>query len=310
MNYELNITFAIMKQKGIVLLADSGSTKTAWRAWQGDEAPCCVETPGINPVQMDTDTIIALLSSRLTDELRYEDGSGILPSDVCEIHFYGAGCLPSTIPTVQEALKQVFPRADIHVQSDLLGAARALCGHTKGIACILGTGSNSCLYDGERICAHTPPLGYILGDEGSGAVLGRQLLGDLLKGLLPAHIRDAFSAQYNGLETDQIIEHVYRQPQPNRYLAGFTHFIAAHRDEPSLHRLLTDGFRSFFLRNVTAYARPDLPVHLTGSIAAVFADEVREAAQATGFTVGRIEASPISGMTAYHRVAPPNRNTY
>lgn len=296
-----------MKETGTILLADSGSTKTSWRAWQGEDPPLCIETAGINPVLMDTETIVGLLDGQLLSPSAPADGDRNALADVREIHFYGAGCLPTTVPTVEKALEQTFPAAEIHVCSDLLGAARALCGHSEGIACILGTGSNSCLYDGRQICAHTPPLGYILGDEGSGAALGKRLLGDLLKGLLPKAVSNAFTDRYR-LTAGQIIEQVYRRPLPNRYLAGFTYFMAEHRREPEMHRLLTESFESFFRRNLVAYARPDLPVHMTGSVAHVFADEIKEAARATGFTTGRIIPSPVEGMIAYHRGVHGHKN--
>ncbi|MCM1108342.1 MAG: hypothetical protein NC388_04690 [Clostridium sp.] len=293
-----------MANDRIILVADSGSTKTVWRVWKGQEAPFSMETSGINPIQMNETELTQAVSEPWMDK-----PNAYKPEEINEVNFYGAGCLPHCIPTIENVLRNLFPVADLHIESDLLGAARALCGDHEGIACILGTGSNSCLYDGHYICAHTPALGYILGDEGSGAALGKQFLGNLLKGLLPDTIKEAFETHFH-LTAEQIIEQVYRRPQANRYLASFTRFIADHRQNDCMHSMLVDSFEAFFRRNIVAYNRPDLPAHLAGSIAHVFRTEITEAAANVGIAVGQIIASPIEGMTAYHMQVHPNENTY
>jgi N-acetylglucosamine kinase-like BadF-type ATPase len=180
-----------------------------------------------------------------------------------------------------------------------LGAARALCGHEEGIACVLGTGSNSCLYDGKEIISNIPPLGYILGDEGSSAVLGRRLVGDCLKNQLPEAIRDEFLTEYQ-LTQEIILEKVYRQPLANRFLASLTPFLSKHREVPEVHKLLVESFTDFFVRNVKQYRRPWLPIHFVGSIANAFAAELKEAAESLGMELGTIMQSPMEGLVRYH----------
>ncbi len=264
-----------------ILIADSGSTKTDWRL--GGRP---VETVGINPVRDSEEQVQDVLSS-LPD------------ADIEEVFFYGAGCIPPFKEKVERALASKFPRAAVHVESDMLGAARALCGRERGIACILGTGSNSCLYDGEGIVENVPPLGYILGDEGSGAVLGRILVGDLLKGMLDASLKERFLSSFQ-LTQEALLDKVYRQPMPNRFLAGLVPFIIENKAEQSVHRLVTGEFRRFFVRNVAKYRLADLDVSFVGGIAHSFSDELREAAAQEGFRVGTILRSPIDRLEAYH----------
>ena len=169
----------------------------------------------------------------------------------------------------------------------------------EGVACVLGTGSNSCLYDGKDIISNVPPLGYILGDEGSSAVLGRRLVGDCLKNQLPELVRNEFFAEY-GLTQELILERVYRQPLANRFLASLTPFLSKHRDVPEVHRLLVASFVDFFVRNVKQYRRPWLPIHFVGSIANVFSVELKEAAESLGLELGLILKSPMEGLIRYH----------
>lgn len=267
----------------MLLIADSGSTKTAWAAGAD-----IIYTAGINPVRDSRASIDGVLRAL----------PALAPRAV---YFYGAGCINPFKQSVEEALADRFPTAAISVESDLLGAARALCGHTEGIACILGTGSNSCLYDGHAIVQQVSPLGYILGDEGSGAVLGRTLVGDALKGQLGDALRRDFLA-WAALTPADIINKVYREPQANRFLASLVPFLALRRGEAPVHALLVDAFRRFFARNVAAYRRPDLPVHFAGGIAREFTAELQEAAQAEGFHTGRTIGSPIDAMVAYHNI--------
>jgi N-acetylglucosamine kinase-like BadF-type ATPase len=186
------------------------------------------------------------------------------------------------------------------VQGDLLGAARALCGREAGIACILGTGANSGLYDGRQVVMNTPPLGFILGDEGSGAVMGKLFLGALCKGLMPKGLLEEYLTDTKQDMAD-IIQHVYRQPLPNRYLAQATHFIHQHLFLDEVRRLVIDNFRAFFQRNVVQYARRDLPVRAIGSIAYHFQEQLAEAAKVEGFRLDRVEQSPMRGLVRYHQ---------
>ncbi len=283
------------------LIADSGSTKTQWMllppatagtATKGQPLQT-IATAGMNPVRDSVDTLRHVLAAELLPQL------GAAARAVRRVHFYGAGCIEPYSTVMREALAAACPAAAICVESDMLGAARALCGDEPGIACILGTGSNSCLYDGRHIARSTPALGWILGDEGSGAVLGRRLVGDVLKGQLPQHLADAFMAT-TGLTQAAIIERTYRQPEANRFLASLTPFLSAHCHEPAIRTMLLGEFRSFMQRNITAYARPDLPVHFAGGVAHAFASILREAVAACGFIPGTICAAPISMLAAYH----------
>ncbi|MBQ8520883.1 MAG: ATPase [Bacteroides sp.] len=271
------------------LIADSGSTKTDW--CMGDTHPM-IHTRGINPFHQSAEDIRRTLAEELLPRLPKEWS----PS---HIHFYGAGCTPEKSVIVKEVLRTLFPQASVEVESDLLGAARALCRKEEGIACILGTGSNSCLYDGEKIIANVSPLGYILGDEGSGATLGKRLVGDCLKRQLPEDICEAFLKE-TGLTPAEIIDKVYRRPQANRFLASLTPFLSAHREAKEIHRLLVSCFEDFFRRNVMQYHRTDLRVHFVGSIARHFREEVEEAATAFGLQTGKFIQSPIGELWNFH----------
>lgn len=276
----------------IILLADSGSSKTDWLLRRTSNGTLHrFASSGLNPCLMTDEEIVC----RLREEVLPELASQMSPVAIDRIDFYGAGCRPDQLERMSALLCSTLYAAEAEVASDLLGAARALCGSEAGIVGIMGTGSGSALYDGVRFVQQTPSLGYILGDEGSGAVLGRRLLADVFKRQLPDHILAAFRAE-SPLTIDEAIRRVYRDAAPNRFLAQFTHFLAAHRTDASVHQLLVDEFRRFFLRNIAAYSHPELPVHLVGSIAYVFKSELCEAAQDCGFTVGRILRSPIDAL--------------
>ena len=277
------------------MIADSGSTKTDWSICERESTLKTIHTQGINPCHQDEDTINTILAAELLPEMK-----DTAPQQIGRIHYYGAGCATVAICNEMAALLgNCFTNASITVDSDMLGAARALCGHSEGIACILGTGSNSCLFDGERIIDQIPSLGYILGDEGSATVLGRRLIGDCLKRQLPQNVVDEFMWKY-GLTTDSIIENVYRKPMANRYMAGFSPFLEEKRDIPEVHKMLVSCFQEFFRRNVMNYHRAWLPVNFVGSLAAAFSAELSEAAESLGMSVGTIMKSPMKGLIAYH----------
>ena len=279
----------------MILIADSGSTKTDWCLCNDGTILQSIQTQGINPYHQSEEAIETVLTEELLPQL----SKGLQHST--KVIFYGAGCANETANNrVKEAIQKVLSVADITIHSDLLGAARALCGHEEGIACVLGTGSNSCLYNGEEIIANIPPLGYILGDEGSSAVLGRRLVGDCLKNQLPKALRDEFFAEYS-LTQEIILERVYRQPLANRFLASLTPFLSKHREVPEVHRLLVESFTDFFVRNVKQYRRPWLRIHFVGSIANAFNSEVKEAAESLGMELGTIMQSPMEGLIKYHR---------
>lgn len=276
----------------MILLADSGSTKTTWSILSTDGNQRTCNTKGINPFFMSRDEIVDLIHNEFT-----------LPKEfISAIHFYGTGCaLPEKKQVLREALETHFGFIKIAVESDLLGAAHALCQNEEGIACILGTGSNSCYYDGEKIVHNVSPLGYTLGDEGSGAVLGKKLIADILKNQLPEAIRNDFFATYP-ITPGEILENVYRKPFPNRFLAQYTRFLAKHIKEERIEALVQNSFKEFFVRNVQQYEEAGrLPVHFTGSIAAVFRDSLEQAAHACGFKIGTVIATPLEGLVHYYR---------
>lgn len=278
----------------MIIIADSGSTKTEWIV--GELAGLSVTTKGINPVRDTKEEILDVLSTELMPQLF--SSPTIRQSDITEIHFYGAGCIPPFSQSVKEALEEHFPQAIAHVYSDLLGAVRALCGREEGIACILGTGSNSCLCKEGEIVKNISPLGYILGDEGSGAVLGRTLLSEMLKGNLQDLWED-FTQRYS-LSVSDIINKVYRQPQANRFLASLVPFIKEHADNPSVNDMVVNEFTRFLQRNVIPYGRPDLPVNFVGGVANNFTDEIKTACTLCGLNLGKIIARPAEEMRKYH----------
>lgn len=276
-----------MKQH--ILIADSGSTKTEW-----DLDGLRIKTQGINPFHQDDDTIRAILYDELLPQL-YSHCS-VSEFSSLKVSFYGSGVRPELEEKIVRLLSEAFPEAkQIDAHSDLLGAAIALCGHSEGIACILGTGANSCLFDGQRIVKNTPPMGYVLGDEGSGAVLGIRFLNALYKDRLPHTILSDFEA-YIGMSLAQVVDRVYRQPLANRWLASLSEFIHAHMDEPLIEALVVENFRDFLRYNVDPYGRRDLPVSALGSIAYYYQSQFLEALKSEGYTVGKILRGPLDGL--------------
>jgi hypothetical protein len=225
-----------------------------------------------------------------------------LPSDTLDsIYFYGAGCAFDKIAVVKRAIgSHLHVTHEFEVSTDMLGAARSLCGHQPGIACILGTGSNSCLYDGCNIVDNVSPLGFILGDEGSGAVLGKRLVGDLLKNQLSAKLKDKFLTQFN-LTVPEIIDRVYRKPFPNRFLAGLSSFLEENISEPGIRELLVSSFHDFLKRNVMQYkGYADYPIHFIGSIAYFYKHELVMAGNELNIRIGKVVKSPMDGLIEYH----------
>lgn len=276
----------------MILIADSGSTKTDWVLTGESGVVAQIKTQGFNPTQQSTEDIFTALSTELAGHID--------PQAPLAIYFYGAGCAYETANRrMLVALERFFATKDIYIHSDLLAAARALCGHSEGIACIMGTGSNSCLFDGEKIIENTPSLGYILGDEGSGAHLGRQLVSDCLKRQLSVSVCDKFLKKYN-LTVAGILEKVYHEPLPNRFLASFAPFLSENRTNAEIHDLLIRCFTQFFQRNTMVYRRSWLPIHIIGSIGVNFAQEIKETAESLGLSIGNIVASPINGLMEYH----------
>lgn len=276
----------------MILIADSGSTKADWWLAEGGRALRCMATQGINPYHQDEGEISSIVMGELLPQMGNAEPG--------RVYFYGSGCRAEVAGVVESALRRAFAGAErIEAQGDLLGAARAVCGRSEGVACILGTGSNSCLYDGEAIVANTPPLGYILGDEGSGAVLGREFLNALFKGRLPECLRREFES-WSGLTMADVIRRVYREPLANRFLASLSPFIHAHLSCQELRAMVIGCFRSFLRNNVTCYRRPDLPLGIVGSVGYHYREELAEAARAEGMSLGVTMRSPMEGLLRYH----------
>ncbi len=276
----------------MILIADSGSTKTDWLIPSGinNTYKICT-TKGINPFHQNSTEILNLL----LEEFDW-------PTEgIHHIYFYGAGCAnEEKNQIVKDALKKFIPHASISVYSDLLGAAHALCGIEKGIVCILGTGSNSCFYDGERILKNVSPLGYIIGDEGSGAVLGKILVADVLKNQLPEQIIQLFFNEHN-TSKDEILDHIYKQPFVNRYLAQYTKFIYRHIENQYLESLVIQSFDAFIKRNLLQYENiENYKINFTGSIAYYFKEQLIKVLKQHKLSPGKIYQSPKDGLIEYY----------
>ena len=277
-----------------ILIADSGSTKTDWICLTGDDESTQIEvqTVGLNPFHVSDNEIRGVLAHDVLPQLG--------DSQVEAVYFYGSGVRPEVEGRVEGLLRESFPDAQtVQAHSDLLGACRALCGDEAGIACILGTGANSCVYDGKKIVHNTPALGYILGDEGSGAVLGKHLLHDLYTGVLPHNLRLTFEKEM-GLELSEIINKVYREPQANRFLASLSEFIHRHLDEEGIRQMVYNTFSDFINYHVSRYGRHDLPLSFVGSIAFYYQEQLQLIVQMLGYPMGTILKSPLQGLVAYH----------
>ena len=274
------------------LIADSGSTKVDWRAIKDDGSIVEISTEGINPVFITPEEIVKILSQKLLP---------VIGPGVKNVYFYGAGVVsPQLIATLSESFKKVFPESETFAASDVLAAARALCGHNPGIACIMGTGSNSCFYDGENIAKNVRAGGFILGDEASGGVLGKKLISDFIKGLLPAHIQAEFDKRYD-LDYMKVVEKVYKQPMPSRFLASFAPFINEFIADPYMENLVNTSFDEFFKRNISQYDYKNHTVNFVGSIAYYFKEKLVAAAERNGMKVGRVLKTPIEGLVEYHK---------
>ena len=280
----------------MILIADCGSTKIDWCLLNNNNTLSRFNTTGMNAVMLTEEEMSLRFAEELMPNIKQ------FAAQIVQIYFYGAGCIaPSVCNAVSRARKANISAAEtIEVYSDLMAAARALCGHNAGIAAIMGTGSNSCLFNGTEIEANVSPLGFILGDEGSGAVIGKLFIGDVLKNQLPADICAEFLAEYQ-LDLLTIIQRVYREPGANRFLASVLPFISAHIERRELHELVLNSFRAFFRRNITQYeGYKSMPVNVIGSVAYYFKDILSEAASAEGCTLGNILRSPMDGLIAYH----------
>jgi Predicted N-acetylglucosamine kinase len=274
----------------MTIVADSGATKVDWMIISIDGTAKPVRTPGISPVYCQREEIIRILSENVA-----VDGG----SDADKVFFYGAGVVGEAYNTLMECLKEVFPKAECHAESDIVGAARALWGHQAGIAAILGTGSNSCFYDGESVLNSVHAGGFIIGDEGSGADMGKRLVSDYIKGLMPKAVEDQFKKRFK-LDYAGIVQKVYREPMPSRFLASFAPFIEEFQHHPYMTGLIESSFTDFLMRNITAYDYRRYPVSFVGSIAEVFKPYLLKCVKDCGMRMGTVFGAPIGGLVKYH----------
>ena len=278
----------------MILIADSGSTKTHWALVEGGVHRTTIHTPGLNPYFHNTASVEAILVADLIP--------GLVPDHIRGIYFYGAGCsTENNNNLLQEAMQPWFGKASIHIYHDILGAARALFGKKEGIACILGTGCNSCYYDGNEIWSKVASLGYLFGDEGAGSNLGKRLMESYLKKRLPEDLRSEFEKEYN-FTLEDYLNAFYNRPFPNRFLASFSTFIAPRQEHPYLHRLVRDSFDAFFEEQVKQYDDyRKLTVSFVGSIAFCYRKILLESAKAHKIRTGIILQSPLEGLISYHQ---------
>jgi len=281
----------------MILIADSGSTKTDWCLLAPGAPPFFFDTEGYNPYFVDSAFVVASLSRVLP--------SAVIPGDVKRVHFYGAGCFEDKAHIIVTAMDRVFAQARTEVHLDLLASARALLGNSAGFVGILGTGTNTCLYDGQRITLNIDSLGFLLGDEGSGAWLGKRLLSDFIRGVMPLRVQEEFAARY-GVTRELIMETVYTEPMPNRYCASFTPFLLESVSGGEYTReLVLRGFRDLFEQLVCRYPdHTNYSFNCIGSVADSFRSYLAEVAGYYGMTMGRIMRSPISGLAEYHSINP------
>jgi N-acetylglucosamine kinase-like BadF-type ATPase len=277
----------------VKLIADSGSSKTEWCLINGTKK-IQIKTQGISPYFLNIEQVIQILSKELLPKMKKQ-----VPD---EIHYYGTGCSNvENVKMIKLALKKVFPSAKCHVDHDLLGAARALCGNEKGIACILGTGSNSCFYNGKKIIKNSPGLGYVLGDEGSGTYLGKKVIQYYLYNTFDEDLMDRFNSKYNTSATE-ILDAVYKQPLPNRFLAGFTGFLIENRGHFMIENIIEDGFNDFFFNHIYKYRESwSMPIHFVGSVAYGFKDVLKDLCSSYELQLGKVLKNPMEGLVKYHQ---------
>jgi glucosamine kinase len=277
----------------VTLIADSGATKAEWCLLNNGKKKVLF-TQGISPYFLNTQQVTELVRKELVTKIR-------VPID--EVFFYGTGCAnPKNAKSITNALAAVFPGADITVNTDLMAAARAVCGREKGIACILGTGSNSCFYNGRKIVKNSPGLGYVLGDEASGAYLGKKVIQYYLYGTFDEDLRARFDASYVTTAAE-ILDNVYKKPLPNRYLASFTMFLAENRGHYMVENIIEDGLNDFFFQHLLKYAEVwKYPVNFVGSVAYGFKDVIQDLCASYEFELGKVLKNPMEGLIEYHRM--------
>ncbi|MDR0574668.1 MAG: ATPase [Tannerella sp.] len=274
------------------IFADGGATKINWRFVEEGKIVKQLFTLGANPYNRAIESI--------NDEWRIKLKPEVGDSHVEGVFFFGAGCaFPDKNKMIRDAIANNINTSVIEVGSDLLAAARGLCGHGRGIACILGTGSNSCYCENGEIKENVSPLGYVIGDEGSGSALGRLFLGACLKNRLTKGLKEEFLNEYN-LTVSEILDNIYKKPMANKFLASFSPFILRNINNPAVYNLVYNSFKDFFNYNVMQYDYKNNTAHLTGSVAYYYQDIIRKVAEDTGVKTGVITQSPMNGLVKYY----------
>lgn len=279
----------------VQLIADSGSTKCEWVLLNNGKKKTII-TSGISPYFMTSEQVVELLNTQLLPKIKNVA--------IEQLHFYGTGLANAeNVALVKQSFKQVFKGVKLNFNTDLLAAARALCGTSKGIACILGTGSNSCYFNGKKIVKNSPGIGYVLGDEGSGAYLGKKVIQYFLYNTFDEDLRSRFDARFE-TNSKQILENVYRKPLPNRYLAGFAIFLAENRGHYMVENIIEDGLNDFFFNHLYKYRESwTLPIQFIGSIAFGFKDVLQDLCNTYELELGKVMQTPMQGLIAYHKQA-------
>jgi len=276
-----------------ILIADSGATKCEWCLLSNGKKKT-IFTQGMSPYYLKDKELLQIIQQELLPSLK--------KITLNHIYFYGTGCSSTTNKNlIKHVLQQVFSTAKIMVDHDLMAAARALCGREKGIACILGTGTNSCYYDGKKIVKNVPGLGYVLGDEGSGAYLGKKVLQYYFYKTFDEDLMYRFDKKYH-LNDEEVMEHVYKQSSPSRYLASFAMFLDENRDHYMIENIIEDGLNDFFFQHLCKYSESwKYPINFVGSIAYGFKDVLQDLCSSYKFTLGKVLKSPMDGLVEYHK---------
>ena len=276
----------------MILVADSGSTTTNWCLINQSGENFLFDTEGYNPYYVDQDYIVQSLNKNLPGDIK--------PAQITEVHFYGAGCMLDKTPVIEDALQVVFQCAKVHTAMDLLAASRALLGREPGFAAILGTGTNTCIYDGNKITQNIDSLGYMLGDEGSGSYIGKKLLQEYLRGYMPEPVSNQFR-EYIGLSFDEIMDRVYTHSMANRFCAGFAMFAGEHIELPYLYDIVKTSFVDFFNNLVSRYpGYQQYSLNCLGSVGYHFRNILKETAAMFKMETGKIISSPMEDLVRYH----------
>jgi len=275
------------------LIADSGATKCHWTLVQNNKKTT-INTIGISPYFLSTEDMTQLFEKSFAKKINV--------TKIEAIYFYGTGLSNrDNVVSLKKALKKVFKNAKLAIETDLVAAARASCQNKKGVVCILGTGSNTGFYNGKKITKNNPGLGYVLGDEGSGAYLGKKVIQYYLYQTFDTDLKAAFEKKYH-LSKDAILNSIYKDPFPNRTLAAYATFLAEHRGHYMIENIIEDGLNDFFFSHINKMNESWIfPIHFIGGIAYVFKDIIKQLALSYEIELGKIIKSPMEGLIAYHK---------